>query len=113
MPRTLSTQAEFAATIAASALTLVEFTGPNCLICKRLEPMIDTAAKRATDVDVVQVDASRLIDVAEHYAIRSVPTLILFRGGQPLDRRTGFATAAELLRWFGAHRAPPVVEAAS
>ncbi len=110
MPRLLSSEAEFAQTIAAPTITLVEFTGPNCIICKRLEPMIDTAAKRAGDVDVVKVDASELTDVAEQHAIRSVPTLILFRGGKALDRKTGFATAAELLRWFDEHAS---VEAAS
>jgi thioredoxin-like negative regulator of GroEL len=112
MPRVLSTEAEFDASIAAPTVTLVEFTGPNCIICKRLEPMIDTAARRAPDVDVVQVDASHLIKAAERYAIRSVPTLILFRDGKPLDRKAGFATAAELVRWFDARRAAPVEEAA-
>lgn len=100
MPRLLSSEAEFAQVVAASTATLVEFTGPNCTICKRLEPMIDTAAKRASHVAVVKVDASELTGIAEQHAIRSVPTLILFRDGKALDRKTGFATAAELLRWF-------------
>jgi thioredoxin-like negative regulator of GroEL len=103
MPRLLSSEAKFSRVVAASTTTLVEFTGPDCIICKRLEPMIDTAAKRARDVDVVKVDASELTGVAEQHAIRTVPTLILFRGGKALDRKTGFATTAELLRWFDGH----------
>lgn len=103
MPRLLSSATEFTQTVDAPTITLVEFTGPNCIICKRLEPMIDSAAKCAGQVDVVKVDASELTDVAELHAIRSVPTLILFRDGKALDRKTGFATAAALLRWFDEH----------
>ncbi len=103
MPRSISTDAEFAQAVSAPTPTLVEFTGPNCVICRRLEPMLDTAALRGGHVVVVKVDASELTGVAEQHAIRSVPTLILFRDGKALDRRTGFVTAAELLRWFDDH----------
>lgn len=103
MPRLVSSEAEFTQTIAAPTATLVEFTGPNCIICKRLEPMIDTAANRGGQVDAVKLDASELTEIAEQYAIRSVPTLILFQDGKALDRKTGFVTAAELLRWFDEH----------
>lgn len=103
MPLLLSSEAEFGQKMAVPTTTLVEFSGPNCIICKKLEPMLDTAAKRAKQVDVVKVDASELADVAEQYAVRSVPTLILFRGGNVLDRKTGFVTADELLRWLDEH----------
>jgi thioredoxin 2 len=60
--------------------------------------MLEAAAAQA-QVSIVEADAARLPALAERFAIRSVPTLVLFRGGEAVGRKVGFSTAAELRRW--------------
>jgi thioredoxin-like negative regulator of GroEL len=86
--------------VAAGKPVLVEFFGPNCTICRRLEPMLAAvAAETAGALDIVRVDASADPGLADRLAIRSVPTLVLYQAGDLRARRTGFATAAELRAW--------------
>lgn len=94
----VASEAEFARAVAAPGPTIVEFTGPNCIICRKLKPMLEAVAAQAP-VSIVEADASRLPALAERFAIRSVPTLVLFRAGEAAGRKVGFSTAAELRRW--------------
>lgn len=103
MDSIIASETGFATALAAANHVIVEFTGPDCIICKKLKPMLAAAATRLTvPVSIVEADASRLPGLADKYAIRSVPTLILFHSGEPIGRHSGFATAAELLRWIEA-----------
>ena len=80
---------------------LVTFTGPKCVICKRLAPMLETVVREAGDtLASAKVDAEALPDVSEKFAIRSLPTTLLFRNGTLADRLTGFATAGTLRAWL-------------
>lgn len=84
----------------ASAL-LVTFTGPKCIICKRLAPMLETVLREAGDaLASAKVDAEALPDVSERFQVRSLPTTLLFRNGELADRLTGFATAGALRAWL-------------
>ncbi len=86
---------------ASSPLLLVTFTGPKCIICKRLAPMLETVVREAGSVLAsAKVDAEALPDVSEKFAIRSLPTTLLFRNGELADRLTGFATAGALRSWL-------------
>jgi len=87
--------------VGAGAPVLAEFFGPDCAICRRLEPMLGAVAASAGDkLAVVRVDAGADRALAERLAIRSVPTLILYNRGDARARRTGFATARELRAWI-------------
>ena len=79
---------------------LAEFFGPDCIICRQLEPMLGAVAREtAGRLAVVRVDASTNPALADRLAIRSLPTLILYTGGAVQARRSGFMTAGELRRW--------------
>src|SRR4051812_10251196 len=72
---------------------LVTFTGPKCIICKPLAPMLETVVREAgPSLASAKVDAEALPEVSERFEIRSLPTTILFRNGALADRITGFAT---------------------
>lgn len=90
---------------ANSSALLVTFTGPKCIICKRLAPMLDTVVREAgAALASAKVDAEALPSVAERYAIRSLPTTLLFRNGALADRIVGFATAGRLREWLKQHQ---------
>jgi thioredoxin-like negative regulator of GroEL len=97
----VASQAELDALIAAPLPLLVTFTGPKCMICRRLAPMLGAVVAQAGDaLASAKVDAEALADVSERYQIRSLPTTLLFRDGQLADRITGFATAGRLRDWL-------------
>ena len=89
---------------ADSPSLLVTFTGPKCIICKRLAPMLETVVREAgSALASAKVDAEALPAVSERFEIRSLPTTLLFRNGELADRLVGFATAGSLRAWLKKH----------
>lgn len=66
-------------------LALVEFYTKGCSICASMEPVLGLVA-RETDAAVAMVNPGDDLRLVERYAVRSVPTLLLFRGGDPVGR---------------------------
>lgn len=80
---------------------LIDFHAPSwCVPCRRLAPHIDNVARKRDDIRVVKVD----IDLADEgirntFEIMSVPTVLLFEGGQQtreIKGRTGPVILKEL-----------------
>jgi thioredoxin 2 len=103
----LSSQETLDAALAAPGLLVLDIYTQACVICRRLEPMVAAVAEGSGGaLRAHKVDAERLLDFAVKYNIHGVPTLLLFRDGKLIDRRSGFVTAAALREWVGA-AAPP------
>ena len=64
---------------------LVEFYTANCGICASMEPVLGLVA-RESDAVVAMVNPGNDMRLTEQFAIRSVPTLILFREGEEVAR---------------------------
>ena len=97
----LGSGAEMDRLTAQAPSLLVTFTGPQCIICKRLAPMLETVVREAGDsLASAKVDAEALPEISERFEIRSLPTTLLFRNGALADRLTGFATAGALRAWL-------------
>jgi thioredoxin 1 len=75
---------------------LVDFYADWCGPCKRLAPVLDELAQETPDARIVKIDIDRSPKVAAHYGVRSIPTLILFKDGKPVTRRTGLSSKASL-----------------
>ena len=74
----------------ASAPVLVDFFAEWCGPCKVLAPMLDEiAGEHAGRLVVAKVDTDHAPALAERYGIRGVPTLVLFRDGEEVDRSVG------------------------
>jgi thioredoxin len=72
---------------------LVDFSAKWCGPCKKLEPVVvEIAADYADRIHVVKVDVDRAPETAARYAVLSVPTLILFRGGHVREQYVGVPT---------------------
>jgi len=90
----LATVAEFDLMITgrASALgtQLVDFWAPDCQPCVALKPILrEVARKTGKEIYTVNVDAPALAELAKRFRIRGVPTVIAFRGGEPIGREIG------------------------
>ena len=95
----LSSPAELDTALSVPGLLMLDVYTQACVICRRVEPMV--AAVADGSVRAHKVDAERLVDFAAKYNIHGVPTLLLFRDGRLIDRRSGFVTASALREWIG------------
>ena len=69
---------------------LVDFTATWCGPCKQLEPVLnEIATDYSNRVKVVKVDIDKAPSVAARFAVMSVPTLLVFQGGNVRDQVVG------------------------
>lgn len=74
-----------------SGVVLVDFYSPWCGPCKRLSPVLDGLAdKLKRGQKIVKVNMDKSNDLAQRFGISAVPTLILLKNGQEVDRMQGF-----------------------
>ena len=96
--------AEFEAAIGGARAVIVKFQSEACVICRKVEPMLAATKKRFDGaLSVVDADAEKNLELATRYNVRGLPTLILFKKGEEIDRRTGFQTASMLRDWVSPH----------
>lgn len=83
--------AQFAAEVeGADVPVLVDFFATWCGPCKMLAPTLDqVAAEVAGRAKVVKVDIDASPDLAQRFGVMSVPTLMVFRGGQVANQAVG------------------------
>ena len=79
---------------------IVDFWAPWCGPCKVMAPHFERAARELEPgVRLAKVNTEDEQAVAAKYDIRSIPTLIAFRGGREVARQSGAMDASALARW--------------
>jgi thioredoxin 2 len=94
---------EFDAIVARASLpVVVDFWATWCGPCVQMAPEIGRLARdEAGKLLVAKLDTGEVPGVAERFAIRGIPTLILFRGGQEAGRSVGAMPAEGIRRTLG------------
>ena len=81
----------------APVAILVDFWAAWCGPCRAVAPELESLARTKTRVAIVaKVDTEALPGVAARYAIRSIPTMVLFRAGREAKRVSGAMSAAQI-----------------
>ena len=93
---------KFQQLIDADQPLLVDFSAEWCGPCKMLAPELKKFAGQIGDrLKVIKVDVDRNPQAAARFGVQGVPTLILFRKGQQLWRRSGAMSASQLSQAIG------------
>ena len=80
---------------------LVDFNATWCPPCQALHPILEEIAAEGGDFKIVAVDIDEESELADKYDVSSIPCLIVFDGGEEVDRKTGLQSKKRLLKMLG------------
>lgn len=94
---TLTTDNFEAEVLNQEGYVLVDFWATWCGPCKMIAPVVAQIAEENQGViKVGKVNVDNEMPLAQKYCVASIPTLILFKDGKPVQQSIGFATKAEI-----------------
>jgi len=80
---------------------VVDFWAPWCGPCQSMAPaFVQAAAQLEPGVRLAKVDTEQQQQLAGQYAIRSIPTLIIFKNGLEVNRQSGAMDANSMKQWI-------------
>ena len=90
--------------INSNPLALVDFHATWCGPCKMLAPILIQAKEVLQDaVKIIKIDVDKNPAMASKYEVRGVPTMILFKNGQPVWRQSGVLQAQAIVHTVQSH----------
>ena len=68
---------------------LVDFNATWCGPCRAMKPIHEELSEETTAYKIAAIDIDENIDLAEEYEVSSIPCLVLFKGGEEVNRSVG------------------------
>ena len=79
---------------------LVDFWAPWCGPCKMVKPIVEEIAGEREDIKVGLINVDEQMELAKRYRVMSIPTLMVFQGGEPVRKTMGAMSKEELLEFM-------------
>ncbi len=96
-PQDVSDNEWDAEVLSSDTPVLVDFWAPWCGPCRMVAPVVDELAEEYDGkVKFVKLNTDDNIETASKYGIRSIPTLMVFKGGEAVEQVVGFRPKSEL-----------------
>ena len=80
---------------------LLDFWASWCMPCKMLSPIIDQVAMEVGDVKIGKVNVDEEPELAVQFGIMSIPTLVVMKDGQMVNKSMGVQPKASVLKLLG------------
>jgi thioredoxin len=78
---------------------LVDFYAPWCGPCQMMGPILEKVGAQLKDrLQVIKINTDKYPDLAAKHKITSLPTLVVFKHGKPVDRIEGLVRAEQLIQ---------------
>ncbi len=86
--------------IGQQGLVVVQYFATWCGPCKMLKPVLEQISTELNDVKFFRVDIDLFRNQAIEAGIRSVPTVVLYKDGEEVDRQSGYQPKERIQSWM-------------
>tara|TARA_B100000315_G_C14112830_1_gene378922 strand:- start:74 stop:394 length:321 start_codon:yes stop_codon:yes gene_type:complete len=80
---------------------LIDFWAEWCGPCKEISPLLDEISNEMKDkIKIVKINIDDNPNIPSQYGVQSIPTLIIFKKGEPVATKVGSSIKTELISWI-------------
>jgi len=80
---------------------VVDFWAEWCGPCRVIAPVLEELAEEyAGEIVIAKLNVEKAPEIANRYCVSSIPTLIFFKNGKPMDKIVGAIPKKEIKRWI-------------
>lgn len=90
----------FEQVIGKQGLVVIQYYAVWCGPCQMLKPVLDDLSNDMSDTDFYRIDIDQYREQAIDAGIRSVPTVVLYRDGEEVDRQAGYQPKERIASWI-------------